>query len=370
MKLFFTVIPFLLVLSHSQAQNTLFDNEKALEFVKNGADMIYAMDRDSTYYYIEKTRKVLPNHPVVSMMEGVLILWQHIPVLEPEVFEEFKSKMLETASKAQDMGGEEPEGIFFELASRGLLAEYYADRGAYMKAIGEASRSYNLLKKGFDLTDDYPEFLFAAGIYNYFREAYPRRYPFIRPLIWFFRNGDIDKGISQIKEAARVGIISKVEAHMYLGYIFLRYEEEPEKAQEYMLALMNMYPENLYIKTKYIESLNLPGYYQKFPLSAIDSLMTSDRLYFKIVGNVFKGVYCEMVIENDNMAFDYYNQAIGMGEALQGHGDHYKSLAYLGAGRISRRSKKSKSAENYFRLAALHAQTREVLSEAENALNH
>ena len=134
-----------------------------------------------------------------------------------------------------------------------------------MKAVGEASRAYTLLKRGFDLTDQYPEFLFASGIYNYFREAYPRINPFVKPFIWFFRSGDIEKGINQLKEAAGNTVLSRVEAHMYLGYIFLRYEENPKEAQSYMFQLMNEYPENPYIQCKYLESLNIPGSYQDIP---------------------------------------------------------------------------------------------------------
>lgn len=339
-----------------------------MEVVMKGADKIYALEKDSAEYYIRKVQLLLPGHPVIPMMEGILILWQYNPVLSDSVFNEFRIKMLKTAEIAATMGEDDPERIFFEMASRGLLAEYYADRGSYMKAVGEASRAYTLLKRGFDLADDYPEFLFASGIYNYFREAYPRDNPFVKPFIWFFRSGDIDKGIAQIIEASERSVLSRIESYLYLGYIFLRYEEQPARAQKYMRVLLEEYPQNEYMVSKYLESLNVPGSYQKLPLDVLDSMMISDRLYFRIVGNVFKGIHSEKVLRNDDMAFDYYNQAIGMGNALEGHGDHFKSLAYLGAGRIWRRRNNEENAESYFRLAVLHAQTDEVMSEAQTAL--
>ncbi len=368
MKAPIATIIFSLTFSFSFSQQTLFNNEKAMKHVMGAANMIYSMNMDSATIYIEKTRKMLPKHPVIPMMEGVSVLWKHIPVLTDSIFTEFKLKMLETADAAFRLGEEEPEAIFFEMASRGLLAEYYADRGAYMKAIGEASRAYTLLKKGFDLVEEYPEFLFASGIYNYFREAYPRDNPIVKPFIWFFRSGDIEVGIDQIKQASEKSVISKVEAYVYLGYIYLRYEEEPVKAQKYMKDLLSLYPENLYVQSKYLESLNLPGFFNQLPTHVIDGLIDCDRLYYKIVGNVFKGIYCEKVLGDDDMSFDYYNQAIGMGNALEGHGDHYKSLAYLGAGRILDRGGKEASAESYFQLAVLHAQTDEVLNEARSLL--
>jgi tetratricopeptide (TPR) repeat protein len=314
-------------------QATLFDNDLAMSKVKLAADQIYAVNHDSSMYYIDQTREMLPQHPVIPMMEGVLILYENIPVLKEDVFKRFESKMEETTRLATKMG-DHPEGVYFELASRGLLAEYYADRGFYIKAVDEASRAYDNLKKGMELTDEYPEFLFAAGIYNYFREAYPDKYPIVKPFMWLFRSGDKALGIQQVTEASRITTLSKVESYMYLAYIYIRYEEEPEKAQEFMIDLASQYPTNLYIQSKYLESLCIEGSYSKMSMELVEKLMYSKRTYFELAGHLFNGLYKEHVLREYNAAFKQYQLAIGLGKKLEGFADHFKSIAYLGSGRI------------------------------------
>jgi hypothetical protein len=96
---------------YSKGQETFFDNELAIDFVRKGADMIYSMQHDSVLYYTEKTRKILPNHPVVPMMEAMHVLWKHIPVLEDSIFERFQFKLMEAVARSQDLDEEHPEAI-------------------------------------------------------------------------------------------------------------------------------------------------------------------------------------------------------------------------------------------------------------------
>ncbi len=349
-------------------QSTLFDNPIAVKLVKEGSEFLYATDSDSTNHYIQLVEKQIPNHPVVPMMEGMLILWENIPILSNENFERFKAKMGQVIELSNRMDREHPESVFFEMSARGILAEYYADRGMYMAAIGEATQAYGLLRRGFDLVEELHEFGFLLGIYNYFRVAYPEKHPIVKPFIWFFREGDKTIGLDQIKYASEFSIISSVEANIYLGYIYLRYEEVPEKAQTYVRELTKRYPKNLYILTKYLESLNVPGFHAKIALEDINKLMSSDKTYYKLVGNVFNGIYQEQVLKNEEDAFRYYTQAIGIGEVFENFGEHYRSLAYLGAGRIALRQGHEASATVFLEKAIILAETDEVSESAKELI--
>ncbi len=365
-----TLFVFVGSIASIRAQETLFDNEEAVGYVTKGAYHMYSMHSDSTLYYAEKVREILPNHPVIPMMEGLLILWENIPVLEDNEFDRFREKMrmvIESSTKYIDR--EHPESVFFEMSARGILAEYYADRGQYMNAVGEATQAYGLLRRGFDLQKELEEFEFIIGIYNYFRVAYPAKYPIIKPFIWFFRDGDKELGLQQIKNASQNSVISYVEATIYLSYIYLRYEEKPEAAQKYVKRLADEYPHNLYIKTKYLESLNIPGYFDQMPQEEMQTLLKSNRLYYELVGNVFLGIYHEKVLKDSEEAFRYYTQAIGLGEAIKKFAEHYKSMAYLGAGRLSHQKGNRETAREFLKLAVDFSETNEVKEEAQDLLN-
>ncbi|MFY0686964.1 MAG: tetratricopeptide repeat protein [Cyclobacteriaceae bacterium] len=347
------------------AQCPLFDSPANLDLVGQGAHMIYSMDKDSAEYYIKQARQRLPNHPVGSAMEAFLILWQNIPVLEDSVFEAFKSKLNQTIEEAQALGKDHPEGIFFEMTARGLLAEYWADRGYYMKAFGEANQTYSLLKESFDLTAKYPEFLFIVGLYNYFREAYPERHPVYKPLLWFFHEGDIELGLDQITQATSRTVLSKVESHVYLTYIYLRYEQKPIFSKKYINALLKTYPNNPYVRAKYLESISATKTYEVLDPSLTLNLMEHDKSYYKMTGYIYEGLRLEMNELDMEQSLIHYKRGLNVGDEIPNHGDYYKSVGYLGAGRVLQKLNRHNEAEYWLRKALEIAETDELEEEAE-----
>ena len=361
----FATIP----VSSSSAQFAFFGQEDKMELVKRASDFVYNLEVDSGSFYINKVKSQLPDHPIVPLMEGVQLLWTYLPVLDDTTFNQFLSKMNETVERSQPGNGgkQNAELLFFELAARGLMAEYFADRGQYMKALGEANKAYKLIKDGFELTSEINEFLFTTGLYNYFREKYPQVYPIYKPFVWVFKSGDQELGLRQLDEATRTTIISRIEAHIYISYIYLRYEDTPEKAQEYLSFLVRQYPKNLYLATKFLESVRDDKYLESAPLELIYRLQESDRPYFQMAGNISRGLYEEKINANPKKAYAYYSQGIDKGKSLPSHGEFYKSLAYLGMGRILS-TDRPETSRFYLNKALEFAETKDVKKEARRLL--
>lgn len=331
-----------------QAHAQLFDNPNNIALVRRGIDYVYNIQPDSAEYYIGQLETRLPNHPCVPMLRALNVLWTHIPVVTVDsVFSDFSGHLRECIRRTAYLDGgrqEHPEAIFFEMSARGLLAEYYADAGQYMKALAEAGKAYDLIKSGFELTDQVPDFLLTTGVYNYFREKYPEKHPVYRPLLWFFRAGDVELGLAQITAATERALVTQVEAYVYLAYIYLRYEYKPEKAQRFLWELVKKYPNNFYIKAKLLESLTPKGDFEEAPMPYIKELMHSERPYYKLAGKSFYGLYLEQVQKNEREALTYYKHALKAGERIESHGVYYKSLAHLGLGRIYQAHGKSDDA--------------------------
>ena len=333
--------------------------------------IIFTMPIWIAYFYANEVEKIIPEHPVVPLMRAIALLWSHIPTISAQTFAEMESK-LDSAillARNQDPELENPEMIFFAMSAHGLLAEYYADQDYTMKAVSEASRAYGLLKRGFDLVDEYPEFLFTTGLYNYFREKYPEKHPIYKPLLWFFRNGDKQLGLRQLEMAIEKSFITRVEAYVYLSYIHLRYEYKPKKAQEYLSRLCKLYPNNYYAKAKYLESLANPDDFVEVPLSMIYSLITNENPYYKLAGYVFLGYYEEVVIENQAKAEYAYRKGLDYGAQLPDHGEYFKSFGYLGLGRLLVLKEKNEEAEEALNNSLKFAETEQVISEAKVLLS-
>ncbi|MEQ9220146.1 MAG: tetratricopeptide repeat protein [Cyclobacteriaceae bacterium] len=365
---------FILFISYSHfSVAQLFNDNDKLALVKRTVDYIYNVEEDSALLYIDSVELQLPNHPVVPMLRGMKILWENIPLVTVDsIFRKFKYEMNEVTRLSGRMDGqrqEHPEAIFFEMAARGLLAEYYADDDQYMKAVNEASKTYHLLKMGFDLQNEVPEFLFTSGLYNYFREKYPEKYPVYRSFVWLFRSGDIEKGLEQLQKACEVTVISRVEATVYLAYIYLRYEYKPLKAQKYLANLQKQYPNNLYINAKLLESYADGRNFEKVSLTTIDRLLASDRPYYQLAGKTFQGLYQEIILKDHEAALKLYKEAISAGSSILGHGEYYRSLTYLGMGRIYQAKGDYRNAEYHLKKSLENSPTQVIEEEVESLLD-
>ena len=369
MKIFTSILVFFLALS---VNAQLFGDKQKTALVKKGVGYVYNMQPDSAVIYIDSIDFALPDHPVVPLLRAMNILWTSMPnVTEDSTFGLFTSQLYETVRLASRIDGgrqEDPEAIFFEIAARGLLAEYYADGDYYMKALNEAGQAYNLLRSVNQLTDVNPEFYLPAGVYNYFREKYPEKHPQYKPLLWFFRSGNARLGVSQIKQACENAILTKVEAYIYLSYIYLRYEEIPELAQSYLLELSNLYPNNHYVTAKYLESLEGGGNFKKAPLPMIKRLMKVDKPYYRLAGNTFMGLYLEKVDGDTDAAMVYYKKSIGMEKKAKREPDYYLSLSHMGMSRLFFEKDDTDKAILHAREALEYAETQEVEHEAKAML--
>jgi hypothetical protein len=363
---------FLLLIFGLTSKAQLFDHPEHMKLVKQTVDLIYNLQPEKAERYIDSVQKKLPIHPVVPLMRAMNVFWKKVPdVSAPEVFETFANYLEESVRLSNKLDGgrqTDPEAIFFEITARGLLAEHLADAGFYMKAISEASKVYGLMKKVSDLTAKNPEFYVHIGVYNYFREKYPERHPVYKPLIWFFKSGDVDLGLFQIKEGCKKATLTKVEGYLYLSYIYMRYEEIPELAQRYMLELRNMYPDNYYVTAKYLESLVGGGNFDKMQPKLIDQLLKVDRPYFQLAGNMYKGLYTEKVLLNKVQARGNYEKCIALGDVITERPNYYLSEAYLGMSRLEREAKNNKSAIAFAKLAMDVAVTKQVSKEAKKII--
>ena len=349
----------------------VFEEGLVRQMARSGANHIYNLNMDSAILYIMKIDKEVPGHPVVPLMKAMTLLWANIPTISQETFAMIEGQLdsVIRLSNEKDPELDDPEIMFFAMSAYGLLAEHYADRGYAIKAVGEAKRAYRLLRHGFDLTDDYPEYLLSIGLYNYFREKYPEKHPIYKPLLWFFKNGNKELGIMQLERAATEAILTKAEANVYLSYIYLRYEHQPKKAQEYLQKLCDTYPNNYYVKAKYLESIANPKDFQNAPLSMINSLINHENLYYKLAGYIFLGYYEEKVVFNRLDAEKAYRIGLSFSDQLPDHGDFFKGFGYLGLGRLLIQKQELNEAEVVLNMALKYAETEMIESEAKGLLS-
>ena len=89
-----------------------------------------------------------------------------------------------------------------------------------------------------------PDAKFGTGLYLYYADILPSRYPILKPLFLFYPDGDKKRGLDDLKFATENGMFSKViAAYMYSVILYTR-EDKFDEAFELMKSLSDKYPMN------------------------------------------------------------------------------------------------------------------------------
>ncbi|WP_109831399.1 tetratricopeptide repeat protein [Reichenbachiella versicolor] len=349
----------------------VFDSPKILAIMDYGGDFIYNEQYDSAEYVIDSLEVLIPDHPLIFMMRAFNVSWKDQPIRTTSIYFPEHRAYLDTclmmSEKLLDKNPKNLEAKFFKMSVHGLYAEYYAKEGSYMKAMGHAQKTYGLIKETMEKTDESSELYFLAGLYNYFREKYPERHPVYKPLLWFFKSGDIKLGLEQLDKAVYDSKIVKIEACLYASYIYLRYENNLDKAGQYLQKINAEYPRNKYFKAKYLECLVRQKKYDE-ALPLIDSLKQSEVPYYQLCGYTYEAIYTETKLHEIEKAEELYLKAIENGINCVRRGEYYKSLAYLGLGRITESRNDHQIAAAYYNKAIEEDDDPRVSAEARERL--
>ncbi len=312
----------------------LINDTSTLNRVRIGINQIYNCDFDAAENTLVYLRKSYPSHPVTSFFEGLIYYWKYYPLIPGNPgaveFEEVMEKTWQRSRLLKE-DGNETEGVFFELMSRAFIVMYYADNGRSSRAISHLGKIYRDIMASFDLQNQFNEFFFITGLYNYYREAYLEAHPAYKPAAIFFRKGDKTRGIEMLKFAAEETDFLHVEAALFLSLIYINYENKIDSAVLYASELHQNYPGNGYFLSKYAEMLLVDKQYEA-ALDPILHLMSIDD-YNKMKGTIFMGMYEEKKMNNAEKSRIYYEEGLRLAEAFDERANYTKAYAFIGLSR-------------------------------------
>ena len=118
----------------------------------------------------------------------------------------------------------EAEYLLADLCARGMLLMFYADNDLAMKVIPLTTGTYKYLRRSFDFASVCSDLNYFTGVYNYYREAYPKAYPVYKSLAFLFPGGNMKIGLKQLHTAAINSVVLRAESYFLLTYIYLNFE--------------------------------------------------------------------------------------------------------------------------------------------------
>ncbi|HVS03901.1 MAG TPA: tetratricopeptide repeat protein [Thermoanaerobaculia bacterium] len=213
-----------------------------------GLDHLYDVETREAREVFERLGRLYPGHPVLPLLEAQL-LWWHI-LLDPQDHsrDERLQARLERAIAGSDRRLERDprdlDGRYVRATAMALRGRLRSLRGDWIAAAWDAKRSLDLVRQ---LAREQPgneDVGFALGIYDYFADVAPERYPVLKALKPFFPSGDRQRGLAALERASRHGQLARTEAAYFLLQIHYHFEEDPRRSLEQARWLRQQHPKN------------------------------------------------------------------------------------------------------------------------------
>jgi tetratricopeptide (TPR) repeat protein len=348
----FNIILLFLLPAQAYAQTAFLDDPVVTRHIRNGINHIYNLEFDKSDVYLDSLLMRYPNHPSIPFYRGMQVYWANYPVPQggeiSDQFVEYIETSVDLAKELLEKDKMDIEGIFFDLAARSFLVMYYADNGHPAKCFPHLDNVYRQLMKAFELEDQFNEFYFFTGLYNYYIEAYTEAHPIYKPVTLLFKNGDKESGLRSLDYAFRNSNFMRVEASHFLVIIYLGFEHNYQTALSYAKELHSMFPNNAYFLARYIEMLLVNRDFEQ-ARTLSDSLMTMGPFY-KMKALIFLGLYAEGKEKNPEKAKRYFLQGINEAEPFGYYAGYTVAYAYMGMSRYYENWGNDRKAREYYKL--------------------
>ncbi len=250
-----------------QAQWALLTNE-ADSLVLKGLDQIYNVQFDSASVSFKKIIDLYPDHPAGYFLESLTYWWklklnrgtkQYDPIFLEKI-----ENVVTVCDKLLEENPTDIRALFFKGGAVGYRAQYYTQEKEWLKAASDGRDAYNLLTECIKKAPNNYDIKLGTGVYNYFAEAIPEKYPYLKPALLFFPSGDKRLGLLQLRASSIHARYTKIEAEVILLQIYHQFEEDWEASKVTAKSLHERYPRNAYFHRYYARALVRMGRWDEF----------------------------------------------------------------------------------------------------------
>ncbi len=350
----------------SYAQEGYLQRPELLRKVEECLRHTYNFEFSEAKRYQRSLDLQTPSHPAPLFLEALIVYWENFPLVPktPEG-ERFISLMEESVKRAQTMIESESdyiEGVFFDLFGRAFQAMFWADNGKAARVIPDLPHMYRRTKEGFEMKEQFVEFYFSTGLYNYYIEAYPEAHPVYKPLVSFMQPGNKKLGLQQLNCAIQHSVFLRVESVLFMSLIQLNYENDLNTAALYARRLNDENPKNIFYQGLLVIILLHQHRYGE--VQQILNLMggQQDR-YTQLIRTMAEAFMAEKQTGDDRGAGKGYQQTLKQAEALGPIADVFQAIAFRGLARLHELKGLHSAARRYDRKASDHTAYRFILEE-------
>lgn len=243
MKKIILILFLLGILTPLSAQINRFDS-----LVTEGINEIYNLQFEDAENTFSQVSGEFPEHPAGDFFDAMIDWWRiMIDFNNEEYDDEFVDKLENVIDKCDDILDDNPDNvdaIFFKGGALGFRARLYAVRESWVDAAMDGKDALPLVYQAYEIDSTNMDLQLGFGIYNYYAQVIPEKYPWVQPFMIFFPSGDKANGIRQLKTTAEKGRYAKIEAQYFLMTLYYSFENNMSEALKYAEQLKTQFPDN------------------------------------------------------------------------------------------------------------------------------
>lgn len=299
-------------------------------------------------------------HPLPYFMMGLSEWWKIMPnTKETKYDDRFLAYMDSSILVAENLYKKHPEykleAAFFLAAAHGFKGRLYSDeeRKNWRKAAVQGKIALNYLEdcRGKEYLS--PELQFGDALYNYFSVWVPENYPSLKPILWFFRKGDKQLGLKQLREVSYNAFYTRTEAMVWYMRIMNNYENDQPKAYQVSEYLFQTYPNNPYFHRYYARMLYARGMYPELEKQSkrILNLIDSAKFGYEATSGRYAAFFLGQMYDFQRKwdeAKKYYELSAKYAVQIDATESGYYLYSLIALGEINERQGNKAEAKRYF----------------------
>lgn len=243
MKIYRIFLFFLLI-----SGNLLWSQNEYDSLINKGIKHIYNVEFEEASVAFNKLKQTYPEKPAGLFMEAMTLWWEILLDLKNEekddLFNDKIEQVVDFCDEILDEDELNSDALFFKGGALGFRGLLNSVRKNWFDAAGDGADALPLVNKVYEIDSTNIDVRLGFGIYNYFAETLPEKYPVAKPLLFFIPEGDKKQGLADLKNVSENGKYTSVEARFTLGKVYYLYEKDYNTAISYFRNLHKEFPKN------------------------------------------------------------------------------------------------------------------------------
>jgi len=216
--------------------------------VKAGVDQIYGIEFDKAEKTFDTVLREYPTHPSGKFFKAMITWWRILLDLDNESLDDKFFDQLEDCidmcDDILDKNENNIDALFFKGGSIGFRGRLRAIRESWFKAALDGKDGLAIVFKAYEADPKNTDIQLGFGIYHYYADVIPGKYPAVKPFMIFFPKGDKEKGLKELENVAWNGRYARIESRYFMMTLNFQFEENMVETRRWGRILLNDFPNN------------------------------------------------------------------------------------------------------------------------------